>query len=185
MRMETRTAAEQQEVLLDNNVENDSSEVEREKLEMEQAELEASVVHLKNTHQPPTEGHHFLDTYNPADEQYDIFLNFKDKSLEKEYLFSCKRSLLKWSTIVGSMLLTFIYYCRMPLHPEVFRPGNEAHVVSLCTLIVGTLFLVLVQSSHAYVQALRQGSWLNFCSWVICESGTTLTQPNLTQRTLL
>ena len=182
--METRTAAEQQqEVLLDNNnVEHDSSEEEREKVEMEQAELEAAIVHLKNTHQAPTEGRNFLDTYNPEDQQYDIFLNFKDKSMEKEYMFSCKRSLVKWSTIAGLMFLTLIYYCRMPLHSDVSQRGNEAHIVSLCTLIVGTFFGILVQLSHVYIQALQQqGSWHHFCSWIICESGTTtFTQPNLT-----
>ena len=174
MRMQTRTAAEehQQEDLLENAL----SEEEREKLEME-AELEAAIEHLQYTHQVPPEGQgrHVLDTYNPIDQQYNHFLKFKDESLEKEYIFSCKHSLVKWSTTIGLLLLALLYYCRMPLHPDVFQRGNEAHVVSLCTVIVGIFFWILVQWSHIHVQTWGQGSWHNFCCWIICESGI---QPN-------
>ena len=176
--MQTRTAAEeQQEDLLDNNNNNTSSEEEREKLERE-AELEAAIEHLKSTHQAPSEGQgrYVLNTYNPLDQQYNHFLNFQDKSLKKEYLFACKHSLVKWSTTVGLLLLSLLYYCRMPLHSEVFQRGNEAHVVSLCAVIIGTFVWGLVQWSHVYIQTWGQGAWNQFCSWVICASGTILTQ---------
>jgi hypothetical protein len=133
----------------------------------------ATVEHLTRIHRQRT-----LETHKPEDDEYTVWLNFKNAVYEEEYIETCKRDILKPSAFIGLTIISLCYYFRMPLSPALFvghdySAGRIASLVTVVLLLVGTIPLSCVYMSHILlgICGIKKGRLFKFCYWVLCESG--------------